>query len=174
MLLLMSLSFAADPPARCVASWTPPPTGCALRGNIQAQAAGPNRSAAEKATRKQLDAQIDASAAGMMAALGTTSKVDFLDCRNTVGDAFVDCFPDPALADTSLCFVTFDDAECWTGDVLNLETTGWKAVGAGRAEMCRKVDERLVAQNYDDVATRRAVCRASCETKTAVRCPSMK
>jgi Fe-S oxidoreductase len=33
-------------------------------------------------------------------------------------------------------------------------------------------DARLVAQNYTDLEARRAVCAASCASKTTVRCPT--
>jgi hypothetical protein len=68
--------------------------------------------------------------------------------------------------------VQLDDSDCWTGDVLHLETVGWRALDAGRRQMCDAVDKHLVEQAYSDVESRRVQCRAKCEAETTVRCPS--
>lgn len=173
MLLLLAFAFASEPPNRCVVSWSPPASDCAIRTTIDAQGAGPNRKSAERAARRQLEVAIDATALALIARLGTPIPSDFSGCKVAVDSAYVDCYPDTSLAAAdALCFVTFDDGDCWNGDVMHLETTGWKALAMGRDMMCAAVDARIVSQNYTDAVQKQAICKASCATKTVVRCPS--
>lgn len=168
----VALALAAEP-NRCVVSWSPPTSGCAIRTTIEAHGSGPNRKAAERAARKQLGVAIDATALSQMARLGTPVLGDFSSCKDDVATAYIDCFPDTTLsAPDALCFVTLDDVECWNGDVLHVETLGWKALEEGRKQMCAAVDARIVALNYTDMVPKQAICKAACEVKTVVRCPT--
>ncbi len=170
-MLVALLPLALAGPARCVASWTGPAAGCALRGELTASAAGPSEKAAERAVQRQLAKVTELAVAAHRARIPTLGPESFTSCAATVKeDAHVNCFPDEDLAEEGLCFVELADPECWTGQVRQVEGVGWQVLGAGRDALCRAVDERLVEQNYTDVATRRAVCAASCAAKTTVRC----
>jgi hypothetical protein len=172
-MLLAIASLALATPARCVATWTGPVPGCALRGEIVASAAGPNEKAAERALRRQLERVTELSVAAQRTKRATQVDEAFSMCADTVPTrAFVNCFAEPALAAPALCFVELPDPTCWTGEVLQIDAVGWQAVGTGRDAMCKAVDARLVAQNYTDLEARRAVCAASCASKTTVRCPT--
>lgn len=169
--LLSALALAADP-ARCVATYTASPTAeCGLRGEVKASAAGPSEKAAEKATRKQLDKVVDLTVAAQRARIPAMGEDAFAGCRAKVrDDAYVNCFADATLADEALCFVELADADCWTGQVRQVEGTGWQVANTARDAFCKEVDARLVALNYTDLATRRAVCAASCAAKATVKC----
>ena len=171
MLLFSTLALAGTP-VRCVATWTGPKADCALRGELTASANGPSRGAAEKAIKKEIGVVTERAVAGAQLQMPGVPASDFAGCAARVaGEAFVDCFDAPELAEIRLCFVQLDDPTCWNGDVLNMEGVSWQMLAKGKKKMCEAVDERLVAQNYLDVATRRAVCAATCEMKTKVSCP---
>lgn len=170
MLVLASLASAG--PSRCVATWSGPVEGCALRGEVAASGAGLSEKAADRAVRKHLARVVDRSIAASLARMTIADESQFRSCEAVVqAKAYVNCFEDPALAAPSFCFVDLPDPTCWTGEVLQVEDVGWRALERGRDKMCAAVDARLVSQNYTELPTRRAVCAAACETKTTVRCP---
>jgi hypothetical protein len=172
LFFLPALALAADP-ARCVATWTGPKADCAVRGELTASANGTSRRAAEKAIHKELAVVTERAVAGARLQMPGVAVAEFAGCAARVEkEAFVDCFDAPELAEIRLCFVQLDDPTCWNGDVLNMEGVAWQMLAKGRKKMCEAVDERLVTQNYLDVATRRAVCAATCEMKTRVSCPA--
>ena len=94
----------------------------------------------------------------------------FHTCYDAAATAYVNCFPEPVLAEVKLCFVQLEDKECWPGDLFNFESVAWRALTRGREMMCDAVDARLVAQAYTDTEVRRVECRARCEAKVLVRC----
>jgi hypothetical protein len=171
-LSLFALALAADGPARCTVKWTGPAEKCAIREEYEIQATAPSEKAAEKAARKQLVHVLELEREAVRARSPAIPDLEFERCEATTKDAFVNCFPEPAMAEEKLCFVELAGApECWNGDLLNLEEVGWRALVVGRRQMCAAVDEHLVSQNYTDVDARRAECRATCEARTTVRCP---
>lgn len=172
MLTSFLISFAfAGPPVRCAATISTPTEGCMLRDTYTVTAGGRNEAQATKAARAALkDALVKGGQAFRQVQPATNPK-DLAACEALVETAHIDCFPDAALAEPKYCLVTLADTDCWDGDVLELETTGWKVFEAGRKQMCEAVDARAVKQNYPDVESRRVKCAASCAGHTQVRCP---
>jgi hypothetical protein len=171
-MMLVLVAGALAGPSRCVATWTGPVEGCALRAEVVASGAGPSEKAAERALHKQLTRVVDRSVAAALARMSLADESQFRGCEDVVqAKAYVNCFEEPALASPAFCFVDLPDPTCWTGEVLQVEDVAWRALEVGRHKMCAAVDARLVAQNYTDMAARRAICAASCESKTTVRCP---
>jgi hypothetical protein len=169
---LVSLVLAAGP-TRCTATWSGPERGCALRGDVQATATAPTEKGAERAIQKEIARVVDVSSDAMMAQIPFLHQAEFSTCQDTISDAaIVSCTSEPQLAGSNYCFVVFQDDDCWSGDVLSIEDVGWRALENGRREMCSRVDQRLVEQNYNNVGMQRAVCRAKCEQETVVSCPS--
>jgi hypothetical protein len=170
MLVLLSLAFAD--PARCTASWTLPVTGCQVRGPIRVEATGPSETGAHDAAVEHLAhvLALEGEAARLRSTMLTAA--DYGTCEDAAAHVIVTCFPEPALAGRHLCFADFASRECWTGDVMNFEASGVRALDAGRDRMCDAVDERLVQLSYTDLPLRRATCKAKCEEETRVRCPA--
>lgn len=171
MILISTLAALAGEPNRCVAAWTGPVTGCNVRESFDITAGGASDKAAQKATRGALEAALMAYAAAWKAQSPLVDPAETSQCAAKAAAVSVDCFPDATLADDKFCYVTLDDANCWTGDVLKIELTGHKAWDQGRKDMCAAVDKHLVAQNYADVELRRTQCAASCAAKTKANCP---
>jgi hypothetical protein len=169
-ILLVHTALAADP-VRCVATLSTPTEGCMIRDTLSLTAGGRTEAAATKAARAALKDALGKAGEAFRRLQPAANPKDLLACDALVETAHVDCFPDAGLAQPKYCFVTLDDADCWDGDVLELEDTGWKVFDAGRKTMCAAVDERAVKQAYGDVETRRAKCAASCTGHTQVRCP---
>lgn len=169
----MLVPLAAAGPSRCVATWTGPVPGCAIRGEVVATAAGMSEKGAERALRRQLDIVVERTVAATRARVPTMEPAQFVTCAEAIqAAAFVNCFEDAALAVPAFCFVSLDDPTCWPGDVLEVDgLPGWRASEVGRDKMCAAVDARLVAQDYTDLAGRRAICAASCASKAVVSCP---
>lgn len=168
--LLFSVALAG--PSRCVATWTGPAPGCAIRAPIVASGAALSEKAARRALAAHLDSVIELTIVASRARLTTLGPAEFAACSDIVSrDAYVNCFEEPALAAPAFCFVGFDDPTCWTGEVLEVEDVGWRALQGGRDKMCTAVDTRIVSQKYTDEATRRPICAAACASKTTVRCP---
>ena len=167
---LVALAFAG--PTRCVATFTPPPTGCALRGPITLTSAAPSEAGAKRAVLSALRNAVDKAGGALIMANSNFGGSDIAGCGPAADAAFPECFPEPALSAVQYCFVTLADTACWSGDVLELEDKGWKVFDASRAQMCAAVDAAIVAKNYPDVTLRRAQCEASCLAATVVRCPS--
>jgi hypothetical protein len=171
MVLLLALTAWADP-VRCTATWSAPVVGCQVRGPVRVEATA----AWERAARAQVVDQLGEvlTLHGVAARLKSTmlAEADFGACGTEAEAALLSCFPEPALTGTHLCFADFAARECWTGDVLNFEISGVRALDEGRERMCAAVDERIVALNYTDTAWRRASCAARCEAETRVRCPA--
>ena len=155
-------------------SWQGPTTGCAIRGEVKATAAAGSEAGARRAVSRQLGEVANLTAAATRARIPGLTESQFLTCGDEVRDAaHISCLPDESLADPeALCFVELKDPECWSGTVLQLDAGGVGAVAEGRKQMCEAVDARLVAQNYTDVASRRVICKASCEANTTVSCPT--
>lgn len=170
---LVLASLASAGPSRCVATWTGPVPGCAIRGEVAASATALSEPAAQRALRHALEEAIDRSVAATRARIPSLESAQFVLCAEKIQDAaFVNCFEDATLAEPAFCFVSLDDPACWSGEVLHVEAVGWVAHRLGRDRMCAAVDKRLVAQDYTDVATRRAICADACAAHTTVRCPS--
>lgn len=174
-LLLGQLILAAQAgePTRCYASWTGPVPGCAIKGKVSATATGPNEQAAERALERQLTTILDLRSQAMMARIPYLAEAAFMVCEEMAATrAFVNCFPEPELAEPAFCFARFNNPDCWTGEVLAVEAVGWRVLGEGRSRMCGRVDERIVAKGYSDTEKRRATCAASCVAETTVLCPA--
>jgi hypothetical protein len=173
MLLALAPLVFAGGPSRCVVTWEGPATGCELHGHYQATAAGPTPKAAEKSARKQMEKVVDLSTTAALDKRSTLTPSQFASCQAHVAEeAYVNCFEDPTLTESSYCFVQLDDRDCWTGEVFQVEDVAWKAMDTGREQMCARVDARLVKLNYTDLELHRAECQASCESKTTVKCPT--
>lgn len=173
MLLPLFASFLAHAePNRCVATLQLPAEGCVVRGETTVTAAGRTEAAARKAALATLHSALDKAVVALRIAQPGVAPRDLEACSARADKAFVECFPEPALLGPMFCFVSLDDKDCWSGDVLTLEEKGLKVFDAGAAMMCKAVDDRLVAQNYADVAVTRAKCAASCVRNVRVRCPA--
>jgi hypothetical protein len=172
-MLTLLISAALAEPTRCIATWNgPAPSGCGLPDTYKVEATASSESAARKAAIAQLGKVLVLDADARRIARPALGTSEFLRCEASAKQAFVDCFAEPALTETSLCFATLDSAQCWSNTPITLEVRGVKALAVGRERMCEAVDARIVAQAYTDTETRRAKCRAECEAKTAVRCPT--
>ncbi len=171
MFTLLTLATALAEPNRCVATVRLPAEGCIVRGEYTVNGAARTEAAATKAARAALSDAVAKGVTALRVAQPGVQERDLETCAARVKDAYVECFPEPRLAEPLYCFVSLADESCWTGDVLTLEDTGWKVYGAGRDMMCAAVDQRLVEQNYTDVARSRARCAASCARDVQVRCP---
>ena len=173
-MLLALAALATAGPLRCVASWSGPVEGCALWGDLQAEASGANERAATRAARRQLEMVAQRSVRAYASRFPQYDQQEFERCAALVRDrSFVNCFPDPALAAAdALCFVELDDTACWGGQVLTVEGPGWEVLARGRAQMCEAVDAWLVSKSFSDREVMRAWCAASCLARTTVRCPS--
>ena len=167
--LLSAAAFAT--PNRCVATLTLPAPACALRGSITVTDAATSEPAATRAARKALGNAVRAAVAAVKAESPLVLPDLVAGCDAAVATAHVECFPDLQLAESKYCFATLADTSCWDGEVITLEDRGWKVFGAGRAMICKAVDDRLIAQNYADVAVARARCAAACAAEAQVRCP---
>lgn len=167
---VVSLALAEEP-TRCVATVNTPLPTCSLHGTFTVTAGGKTEAAATKSVRAALDIALEKSADASRVAQPTTDRAAHEGCYAVADTAHVDCFADASLKEAKFCFITFADADCWNGDVLELEDIGWKVFVAGTAKMCSAVSERLSLQNYTDAEVRRAKCAASCLSQTVVRCP---
>ncbi|MFZ5476617.1 MAG: hypothetical protein ACOZNI_07560 [Myxococcota bacterium] len=170
-LLPIALALAGDGPTRCTAKWTGPAKSCAVRGSWEVQATASTPKGAERAVKKELVKVLQLEAAAIRARVTAMTEGEFGACEAAIDTAFVNCFPEPELAEEKLCFVELKVGECWNGDLLNFEDVGWHALEEGRRRMCEAVDKHLVAQSYTDVELRRTECRAKCESLTTVKCP---
>ncbi len=171
MVLLTTLVATAAEPFRCVAAWSGAVAGCNVRESFDITAGGASEKAAQKATRGALEAALAAYASAWKVASPLVDPAETAECAAKAAATSVDCYPDATLADEKFCYVTLDDANCWSGDVLKVEITGHKSWDQGRKDMCAAVDKHLVAQNYTDVELRRSQCAASCAARTKVNCP---
>lgn len=170
-MLLALVAVALAGPARCAATWTGPAPTCALRGEVKATAAGPSEAAARRALKKEIAEVVRLTVASQRARIPTQVAAEFEGCAAVVTeDAFVNCFADDSLVEASMCFAELDDRQCWTGQVVQVEGVGWHVLDAGRDAICKAVDERLVTSGWSDLATRRAVCAAACQSRATVRC----
>lgn len=173
MFSLLFASFVAHAePNRCVATLQLPAEGCAVRGETTVTGVGRTEAAARKAASATLQTAVQKAVTALRISQPGVLERDLETCDERVKKAFVECFPEPALAEPQFCFVSLDDKDCWSGDVLTLEEVGLKVYDVGTAMMCKAVDDRLVAQNYTDVAVSRARCAASCARNVRVRCPT--
>lgn len=173
MFALLFSTIALAGPTRCVATWTGPATqGCALRDTYKAEATAGSESAARAQAVDQLTRVLALAGAAQQAVRPVIGPTEFSQCPAAAASAFVDCFEEPQLRGRPLCFASFDDPACWTGEPLTVEVAGVRALAVGRAQMCAAVDERITQQAYADTELRRVQCRASCEARTTVRCPS--
>jgi hypothetical protein len=171
MLLLLSFAALAEP-TRCIATWNGPAPGCGLHETYKVEATAGSEGAARKAAVDQLATVLVLDSDAHRVARPALGTSEFLRCEESAKRAYVDCFAEPALAGEALCFATFDSPECWSGEPFTIEARGVRALAIGRQRMCEAVDARILAQGYNDTVTRRAKCRAACEAKTAVRCPT--
>ncbi len=172
-MLLLFISAALAEPTRCIATWNgPAPSGCGLHETYKVEATAQSEGAARKAAVTQLAKVLVLDSDAHRIARPALGTSEFVRCEAAATQAFVDCFAEPALAGQPLCFATFDSPQCWSGEPFTLEVRGVRALDVGRARMCNAVDDRILAQGYSDTVTRRAKCRAECEAKTAVRCPT--
>ena len=171
--MILALALAHAEPSRCVAVWTARDKGCAVRGELTANGAAPSENGARKAALRQLDKVLGLSITAQRALSPALGEGDFSTCPADLREnAHVDCFAEAGLAGAeNLCFVELADPACWDGTVLSVEGVGWEMLNVGRQTMCEAVDARLVKLNYTELTTRRAVCAASCASKTTVRCP---
>ena len=167
---LVNLALAEDP-TKCVATVTAPVASCALHGTFTVMAGGKTEVAATRAARAALDVALEKSTDAARIAQPGTERSAHEGCGTVANTAHVDCFPDATLKEPKFCVVTLAEPDCWNGDVLELEDTGWKVFVAGTAQMCAAVNLRLTQQNYTDVEVRRAKCAAACLSQTVVRCP---
>jgi hypothetical protein len=161
----------AAEPTRCVATWTPPVPGCALRQPVSALAAGRSEAAARRAVMRQLEENLGALAAALAAEVPGLPAESLEACPATAADGLVACFVDRELAEERICVVGLRDEACWTGDYLNVRARGWEAIEQGREAMCSAVAQRIATLGYAEAGKRQAICQASCQVKTTVVCP---
>ncbi len=157
-------------PWRCVATWVEPVPGCAVPGPLMADATANSEVAARRAATAWLGQVLEDAGEAKRVRYPLVPASDYGSCEEEAKGAMLNCFPEPALAETKLCYVVFTDP-CWSGQPMTLEITGWRALAEGRELMCGSVDARLVAQDWSNLEQRRADCRAQCEQKVQVRCP---
>ncbi len=170
LFILLSVATAGEA-NRCVAAWSGPAEGCNVRESFDITAGGSSEKTAEKATRAALEAALRAYTTYWKVQSPLVDPAETASCNARAADAHVNCFPDATLADQKYCYVALESAECWTGEVLKIELTGYKSWDQGRKDMCAAVDKHLVAQNYTDLELRRTKCAAECVARTRVNCP---
>ncbi len=168
--LLLPLALAGEA-TRCVATWVGAQPGCGVGERFTVDGTGASQKTAEKAARDQLAQVLDLYAKARMAATPLLTSEAYASCSGIAAQSYLSCFPEPILKETQFCFVVFNEKDCWTGEVLNLEDTGWRALERGRKDMCARSDSWLEQQAYQDVTQRRARCAALCEERTRVTCP---
>jgi hypothetical protein len=168
--LLLPLALAGEA-TRCVATWMGAQPGCGVGERFHVEGTGANPKAAEKAAQEQLTQVLELYAASRMAVTPLLTPEAYSGCSGSAAQTHLSCFPEPELKETQFCFVVFNEKECWTGEVLNLEDAGWRALERGRKDMCTRSDAWLEQQAYQDVLLRRARCAALCEERTRVTCP---
>ncbi|MFN7147474.1 MAG: hypothetical protein ACK4YP_27150, partial [Myxococcota bacterium] len=165
------LAFAREA-ARCVATWRATVPGAAIDEEIVTSATGPSREAAERAARRRIGRVAELTADDLVSIDDYLHPAQFAACTDAASrEAEISCNRVRATADGDLCFVTFDDPECWDGRVLTVDDSWSRALVTGRQRMCEEVDARQVRLNYTDLDRRRAECRESCATRTVVSCP---
>lgn len=170
--LLISLAYA-EPGFECEVVWAGPVAGCPIDGAISTRASRKNVDAAEKAARRQLARLLELTSEDLVSRSSTRSEAEYVLCEDIVNEELaVECTEDATTLDGDFCFVTFDDPECWNGDVLTIDRGGWRAVVDGRRMMCEAVDEMLILQNYTGLEERRRECGDRCAIETRVSCPS--
>jgi len=167
--LLVFAALAADP-VRCTATWAGPVPGCQVRQPLRVEATARGESAARAALREQLALVLLLWGDAQRARTPALSDAEFQTCGDAAEEAPATCFPEPQLAGPRLCFVDLPVPECWTGDTFSIEVSGVRALEQGRAQMCARVDARLVELAWTDVESRRRTCAARCEAETRVRC----
>jgi hypothetical protein len=170
MLMFLSSVLAAEA-TRCTAIWTGPAPGCPLLGDYQVEGTASTKKGAERAARLQLAQVLELAADARQLEITALDDVAFGQCTALAMQTYVNCFPEPALSGERYCFASFNNPDCWSAEVLTVETDGWRALEEGRRLMCQAVDSRLISQNYSDLALRRANCAAACEEETKVSCP---
>ncbi|MBM4390550.1 MAG: hypothetical protein FJ090_05470 [Deltaproteobacteria bacterium] len=170
MIMLLSVATAGEP-NRCLAAWSGTAEGCNVRETFDIASGGSSEKSAEKATRAALEAALRAYTIYRKLQSPLADPAETASCDARAADAHVNCFPDATLADPKYCYVALDSAECWTGEVIKFELTGYKAWDRGRKDMCAAVDKHLVAQNYTELELRRTKCAAECAAHTKVNCP---
>lgn len=168
--LLLSLALAGEG-TRCVATWVGAQPGCGVGERFTVDGTGANEKAAEKAAYEQLAQVLDLYATARMTATPLLTSDAYAACSSLAASTHLSCFPEASLKETQFCFVVFNEKDCWTGEVLNLEDTGWRALERGRTDMCARSDAWLEQQAYRDVVLRRARCAALCQERTRVTCP---
>ena len=169
-MFLIGLVLAGEA-TRCTAVWAGPAPGCPLIGSFEVDGTASTKKGAERAARAQLSEVLLLSAQARIVESSVLSDADFGQCDDLVAQAYVNCFPEPELALEKFCFITLDAPECWSGEVLTVETDAWRALEEGRRQLCLKVDERLVQQNYSGLELNRAKCQAVCQDEVKARCP---
>ncbi|MES2640761.1 MAG: hypothetical protein V4850_14795 [Myxococcota bacterium] len=172
MLLFLATSLAYAEGARCVATWRGPLPGCPIDGDVVASATRGSATSAERAARRQLAKVLELTADDLVERIPDRYSAEYVLCtERTFDEADVSCSTERASNDGQFCFVTFEDPECWSGEVLTVDYGGWRAVIDGRVSMCEQVDARLVRLDYSDVEEKRAQCQESCAMRTMVSCP---
>jgi len=173
LFLIAHIAIAADS-TRCVARWSGPTPGCAVPEELTIAGSGINGAEAEREARSRLARLMERTSDAIRGHVTDRYSTEFRLCDEHANtEATVTCFPDFTPEDPGVCFITFDDPDCWDGDVLVASDIGWRALDRGRREMCAQVDERLARLNYSNVDELRAVCRASCAVGASVRCPTL-
>lgn len=174
LVLLTSLALTSEN-SHCLATWNGTIPHCAIQGEIASSATGPSQNAAERLARKRLGRVAEMTAADLVAVDAEIHEAEFWGCAATAMEqAELTCSRAWAPTEGNLCFVTFDDPECWDGRVLTVEETWERAIQTGRDRMCEEVDARQLRLNYTNLEQRRANCQQSCATSTIVSCPSQR
>ena len=176
MLLLVSLSFAAEPVAyQCQAVWVGPREECSLEGTWTGTGAGRSEKTARKDAHQALVESVtfgSRAAAdrtrGTMAAATTAPQVDSCP-RSADSTATTTCIRADGLAAYQLCFVDLAEPVCERTDQLTIEAHGYEAFALGRKQMCERIEKELREQGVTAIDD----CLASCSQHVRVRCPGI-
>jgi hypothetical protein len=178
LLAALTPSFAAETePATegfsCTAVWTGPAPGCPIDTWMIGDATRRTLAQADHAARRELANLLATTGRELAARGGNWDNVDFGLCEATALDRVtVECSNVVADRDGDLCFVTFDDQDCWDGTVFTFDAAGWRAEADARRGMCAAVDDALVARNWSNLEEDRRTCGERCLFETRVSCPS--
>jgi hypothetical protein len=172
IVLLATLALAAGDGVHCVAVWRAPVPGCPLDGAIEASATRGTVDAAARAARRSLARALEFAGDQIVERVQNRYSAEFALCEDLVEEGSdLICTEAQSAVDGDLCFITFDDAECWDGTVATFDRSGWRSALAERAEFCDAVDDRIVAQNYRGLEERRQSCQERCAVGATVSCP---
>ena len=164
----MALAIAADEvPVRCDAVWLRPTKSCPLGRTLAATGTGKNRQMAERAAQNRL-ALLVQEASDLQVIQYPSRTIDGQSCaKDVLQHGRLSCGEASELADSKVCFVSFEAQACIAVDPFQLKGPAWKMMEKGRDKMCS-----LVATAHQTSAPIiQKTCMALCLEETIVRCP---